>query len=247
MIFKVFFSIYIILGYTQLFALSDAAKFDMLKMKLTQQLKAEEYSNALSTMQELQSLDVKLPKSFAYFEGKALYETGSHTAAYKKLEHYVNENGSNGKYYQQALAYLIKAEEESKKLKQQVPEARQVVKHFFKEARYDGVESRKWKGEYNYYKIRELWVENCEITAEIYNYWYTKYSENEHTSTKSIKLVKLDDPTFRQREDANVAKVLFYKRRSLPVDHHRKSDSSINEFRDALQLLKQNAIESGCE
>jgi len=100
----------IVLLNTILFALSADIKFDMLKTKLSQQLKASEYKSALSTMKEIRNLEVKIPSSFDYFEGKALFESGNPDKAYIKMESYVNATGKNGKYYKKALQYLIKSE-----------------------------------------------------------------------------------------------------------------------------------------
>ena len=50
-----------------LFALSPDIKFDALKMKLTKQLKAQDYSKTRSIIEKIKSLGVKVSKSF---EGK---------------------------------------------------------------------------------------------------------------------------------------------------------------------------------
>ena len=93
-----------------LFALSPEIRFDMLKTKLVQQLKAQKFTGALETMYEIKSLGVHVPSSLDYFEGKALFESGQKYEAYIKLENYVEKNGKNAKYYNQAIAYLVKAE-----------------------------------------------------------------------------------------------------------------------------------------
>ena len=94
-----------------LFALSPEIRFDMLKTKLAQQLKSQEFSGALETMDEIKALGIPLPSSLDYFEGKALFESGQKYDAYIKLENYVEQNGKSAKYYNQAIAYLVKAED----------------------------------------------------------------------------------------------------------------------------------------
>ena len=93
------------------YALPPSVKLDMLKTKLVEQLKTNDYSAALQTMQELKDTSMKLPASFGYFEAKALFETGQKYEAYKQLEKYVVKNGKDAKYYNQAIVYLVKAED----------------------------------------------------------------------------------------------------------------------------------------
>ncbi len=96
-------------------ALSPEIRYDMLQTKLAGQLKAKNYSASLSTIREIKSMGRRLPKSFDYFEAKALFESGQKARAAKLFERYVNNTGKKGKYYRQSLAYLIKAEEEAGK------------------------------------------------------------------------------------------------------------------------------------
>ncbi|PNU21012.1 hypothetical protein C2E25_04205 [Geothermobacter hydrogeniphilus] len=94
-----------------LFALSPEIRFDMLKTKLTQQLKEQQYARALETIHEIRGLGIATPASLDYFEGKALFESGKKYEAYETLTNYVESNGKNARYYRQAIAYLVKAEE----------------------------------------------------------------------------------------------------------------------------------------
>ena len=109
---KLSFILTVLLG-TQLFILSAAAndEYKTLQVKLVKQLKAKEYTDVLTTMNEIKSLGVKTPKSFVYFEGKALYESGRKVESYKKFESYIEANGENGRYYKQSTEYLGKAKE----------------------------------------------------------------------------------------------------------------------------------------
>jgi hypothetical protein len=95
-----------------LFALSPQFQFDMLKEKLAIQLKAQQYSKALATMERIKNLGIKTPKSFSYFEGKVLFESGSKAQSYSKFESYVETNGKEAQFYDSAISYLVKAEDE---------------------------------------------------------------------------------------------------------------------------------------
>jgi hypothetical protein len=108
-------SICTILG-TEAFALSKEIRFDMLKTKLSEELKSKEYNSALDTISELKNMGVSLPNSLVYFEAKAMFENGQKAGSYKLFEKYLNKDGKGAKYYKEALAYIIKAEPEKKKV-----------------------------------------------------------------------------------------------------------------------------------
>ncbi len=93
-----------------LYALSAEVKLDMLKSRLVQELKGGEYGKALNTIADLKATKTKLPKSFAFFEGKALFESGKKAQAYRVMEKYVEANGKEAKYYKQAISYLANSE-----------------------------------------------------------------------------------------------------------------------------------------
>jgi hypothetical protein len=93
-----------------LYALSPEIKLDMLKSRLVQELKGGEYGKALNTIADLKATNTKLPKSFAFFEGKALFESGKKAQAYKVMEKYLEANGKEAKYYKQAISYLANSE-----------------------------------------------------------------------------------------------------------------------------------------
>ncbi|WP_321368276.1 hypothetical protein [uncultured Desulfuromusa sp.] len=130
-----------------LWALSPEIRFDMLKTKLAQQLKGQKYGDALETMNEIKSLGVATPSSLDYFEGKALFETGKKYEAYEKLEDYVSKHGKKAKYYNQAIAYLVKAEEVYNKEKQKREQERQVNIAAQKKARLEAEQRARRKQE----------------------------------------------------------------------------------------------------
>jgi hypothetical protein len=119
---------------SNLFALSPQIRFDMLKAKLVEQLKTQEYNSALETISELKSLGLPIPSSLDYFEGKALFESGKKYEAYVKLEEYVEKNGKT-KYYNKAIAYLVKAEEAYKEEMQKKEQERLAREKAAEEAR----------------------------------------------------------------------------------------------------------------
>ncbi len=108
---RIFLALVLIFGSSGAFALSDEVRFDMLRTKLVEQLKGHHYKDALKTIAEIRQMKQSLPASIDYFEGKSLFESGNPYEAYLKLEQYVDAQGKEGKYYRQALAYLVKAED----------------------------------------------------------------------------------------------------------------------------------------
>ena len=100
--------IFTILFTTQLFALTPAVKYDMLSTKLIQQLKAKEYTEAVTTINEIRALGVKIPQSLDFFEGKALFESGRQGDSYQKFKSYTDAGGKDAEHYTNAIEYLIK-------------------------------------------------------------------------------------------------------------------------------------------
>lgn len=112
-----YFILMAILSSSMLYALPKDVQFDILKTKLSKKLKAEDYNGVLETIDEIKELDVNTPNSLLFIEGKALLKSGNASASYVKLEEYLNKTGKNGKYYKQALSYILEDEETIKKEK----------------------------------------------------------------------------------------------------------------------------------
>jgi len=104
-----------LLSSSMLYALPKEVQFDMLKIKLSKQLKTEDYKGVLETIDKIKNLNVNIPDSLVFIEGKALFKEGKASRSYAKFEEYINKTGKNGKYYKKALSYMIEAEEEQKK------------------------------------------------------------------------------------------------------------------------------------
>ncbi len=93
------------------YALPEAVRLDMLKTKLAEQLKNDRYQDAVQTFEELATItSFQWTPTMTYFNAKALFESGNKVSAYSLFESYVEQTGQTGKYYQQALAYMLKAE-----------------------------------------------------------------------------------------------------------------------------------------
>ena len=115
---KKFLLLVVLLYSVNLFALSKQVQYDMLKVKLTEQLKSKKYTASLKTVNKIKDLNIALPNSFLYFEGKALFEAGLKAKSYKQFGKYVEISGNQAEYYNQAIIYLVKAEKEFLKAEQ---------------------------------------------------------------------------------------------------------------------------------
>lgn len=107
---KILFMMFISIG---LFATEE---FEDLISTFSDQYKLEKYKDALSTLDKIRGLGVKLPSSARYFEAKALYKTGRSSAAYEKFTSYTLSGETTDILYKQSKYYLslIKNERKSK-------------------------------------------------------------------------------------------------------------------------------------
>jgi len=119
---KLFITLILFINST-LFALNDEVRFDMLKIKLKNELESFEYKKAIKTFSKIRKYKEKLPLSYDFYEGKVNFEAKYYTKAYKLLGNYVSAVGRNGDYYELSLPMLLQIEnkfEEKNKHKQKV-------------------------------------------------------------------------------------------------------------------------------
>lgn len=114
-----------------LFGISNQAKIDIIKIKVQEKVKKGDYSSIIPLIEEWKSLDKNVPKSLAFFEGKAYYGKKDKTyedyiASYENLERYINQNGKTGRYYTEALEIIIEIES---KYKQSLEEKKLYTKY----------------------------------------------------------------------------------------------------------------------
>ncbi len=91
-------------------ALPLDVKKDKYILTLTKHLNLQQYEESLFYFELLERLNVELPPSFNYFWGEALLRTNQPNAAIDKLYQYINQAGSQGKYYTKALELTNEAE-----------------------------------------------------------------------------------------------------------------------------------------
>ncbi len=91
-------------------ALPLQVRKDKYLIALTGHLKQQEFEDALFYIDLLDQLNVELSPSFEFFWGEALLRTGQTDLAVEKLYSYINNAGTNGTYYNQALQLTLEAE-----------------------------------------------------------------------------------------------------------------------------------------
>lgn len=103
-------STFLLLLSTNLFALSNEAQIDILKIKLVEQQKKGDYKAIINSIEQWKKIDSNLPISLVFWEGKAYFNTKEYLKSYKALEKYINIAGKDGRFYQDALKLYLKVE-----------------------------------------------------------------------------------------------------------------------------------------
>lgn len=91
--------------------LPPEVQFDLLVQKLASEIKNERWNSALATVEELRDSNTDLPDSFLHFEAQANLNAGNPNAAEQAWIAYVSATGRQGKYYTEALAGIIEAQQ----------------------------------------------------------------------------------------------------------------------------------------
>ena len=90
--------------------LSVSLRKDKYSHAAKEHLNNNDYASAVVYFEHLNALGVRLPPENDYFWGEALLKGGKFTQAQDRLYKYVNDNGTRGKYYVQALNLITQAE-----------------------------------------------------------------------------------------------------------------------------------------
>lgn len=90
--------------------LEKQIRYDMLHVKLRQQVKARKWRDVVVTIEEIRSFQLPLNQDMDFLQGKALMELERLPESYLLLKRYVSTYGKKGKYYDNALAYMLKTE-----------------------------------------------------------------------------------------------------------------------------------------
>jgi hypothetical protein len=85
-------------------------EYDLLKVRMADQLKKESYSDALVSISEIKNSGYTYSPTLIYFEGFAFQRSEQLAAAKSAYLSYVEKAGSQGKYYQKALQNIITIE-----------------------------------------------------------------------------------------------------------------------------------------
>jgi hypothetical protein len=87
-------------------------EYDLLKVRMADQLKNESYDEALNSIAQIKSSGFKYSPTLIYFEGYTFQQLGQLTAAKSAFLAYLEKAGSKGKYYQKALQNIVTIETE---------------------------------------------------------------------------------------------------------------------------------------
>lgn len=80
----------------------------------TEALKSNNWDGAIRAFSAAEDTGAKMPEVFNYLYGKALNSAGQSKEATERLKKYLMQYGESGKYYNQALAELVSAENNAK-------------------------------------------------------------------------------------------------------------------------------------
>lgn len=142
-----------LMAFTMLLAATPAtaqlppeAQVDRLRLRAERQIGNEEYSSALSSLEEILNLqtqqDVMLPMSFWFSHAVASHEAGLHAQASASAVRYVELTGRDGEHYLVALELLDSAEAAAEREERQA-EARRTLSQAAVDAQAESVGARK--------------------------------------------------------------------------------------------------------
>ncbi|WP_157691529.1 hypothetical protein [Noviherbaspirillum autotrophicum] len=103
-------------------ALAPEIEADRLLLQAKTALDANDYAQATASLAKAEKLGTKLPDTFYYHYGYALFKMDDIEKGRRMLERYLNETGTKGKFYREALETLNAVEKRSleiEKIKQQ--------------------------------------------------------------------------------------------------------------------------------
>lgn len=103
-------------------ALPPEIEVDRLLLQAKAALDESEYAQAIASLAKAEKLGTKLPDTFYYHYGFALFKIDDIEKSRRMLERYLDETGTKGKYYREALETLNAVEKRSleiEKIKQQ--------------------------------------------------------------------------------------------------------------------------------
>ncbi|MBO6948002.1 MAG: SUMF1/EgtB/PvdO family nonheme iron enzyme [Rhodospirillales bacterium] len=90
--------------------------FDLKVQELSDHIKNERWTDAISTVEDIKTLDLPMPPSLSFFEAKANLNADRPNAAEQAFLDYVKKTGKSGKYYTEALSGIVAARQSDRYL-----------------------------------------------------------------------------------------------------------------------------------
>lgn len=100
---------------TSVWALSPQIEADRLLLQAKTSLDAKDYGKAIQSLEKAITLNIKMPETFYFHLGKAYSGAKQWDKAQAAFEKYLDQAGSQGKFYREALEAFNLAESESAK------------------------------------------------------------------------------------------------------------------------------------
>ena len=183
---KLFITLILFINST-LFALNNEVRFDMLKIKLKNELESQEYKKAIKTFSKIRKYKEQLPISYDFYEGQVNFEANNYNKAYNLLSKYVTTVGRNGEYYHTSLPMLLDIEtkiEQTNNKKQEISNLKR------KSTFIDTNTNLMWQNTKNLYigtyKNSEIYCKNLSLNG-YYNWYLPNASQIKSINNKSKK------------------------------------------------------------
>lgn len=88
-------------------------RIDLLREQLKQRLQNDDNQGIVDLIPQFRALDIELPDSLYFIEGRALYRLGRALEARDRLILYLQKTGRDGSYYQEATELLLAVKEQA--------------------------------------------------------------------------------------------------------------------------------------
>jgi hypothetical protein len=124
---KIFIFTIFLLSYPAL-TQPSSIELDILQEELIQQLENNQYTESIKTIEKIEQLSLDIPIILFYYKGMAFYETGKPVKALAILTTYAEATGKSGRYYKEAISYIVKARKVIKKTKEEAKRLAEVRK-----------------------------------------------------------------------------------------------------------------------
>jgi hypothetical protein len=93
------------------FSHASNIEIDILQEELLQQLQGSQYYKSINTIEKIEHISPDIPLSLFFYKGMAYYELGDPEKALSILTTYAEATGKSGRYYKEAISYIVKSRE----------------------------------------------------------------------------------------------------------------------------------------